>query len=139
MIPLDQASPLVGMAGITRGIKRSVAQAAGHSTCPEPRRAPDLRQGVAPVFAADRQRDNRDASGHNLAEEQGDGHCHHNTGHDKLPHFRPAEFIPRDLLPALTRLGVPAGLVLVGDGVPVCPRYIPAVRYVRLSLAVLLC
>src|SRR6185369_2799371 len=30
-------------------------------------------------------------------------------------------------------------LVLVGHGVPVCPRYVPAVRYVPLSLAILPC
>ena len=186
MIPLDLATPLVGMAGMSPGAApRAADPAAGFarsgrtgrrrvrdqtarqcglvhqltrdrrdreelgvqasaSHAVEPARAaghPAGRladQGVATVFVTYSQRDDRDDSNHDPAEEQSDGHCD-DTGHDKLPHFRPAESVPRGLLPATPAwLGVLAGLVFVGDGIAVCPQCVPAVRYVPLSLVILL-
>jgi hypothetical protein len=75
---------------------------------------------------------------HDSADEKSDC-CDDDTGHDGLLRFRPAEFPPPDPLPA-TRAprGAPARPMLVGHGVPVCPRSELDVRYVQLSLTVLL-
>lgn len=49
----------------------------------------------------------------------------------------PAEFLPQALFLAIpARLDVAAGLMLVGHGVPVCPRFAPTVLYIQLSLTV---
>jgi hypothetical protein len=79
-------------------------------------------QRVAVVFAVDGYRDYRDHPYDHSAEEDSDCDYDYTTGHDGLQTFRPAEFLPQVPLPAIAAWRVAlADLVLVGDGVPVCP------------------
>jgi hypothetical protein len=93
-------------------------------------------QRVLAVFAAHCQGDHNDRAGDYSTEEESDDYDYE-TGHDGLQHFRSAKFLPRLLLPvAQASRGCLAGLAFVGHGVPVCPRSVPAVRYVQLRLTV---
>jgi hypothetical protein len=76
-------------------------------------------QGVSPVFSAHRDGDHGDDADYDPTEEQSDCHNDYDTGHDGLPHFRPAEFLPQvpfSVVPAWR--GAPAALVLADCGVP---------------------
>jgi hypothetical protein len=80
-------------------------------------------QRVATVFAADGDRYYRDHPHGHSAEKDRDCDGDYSTGHDGLPHFRPAEFLPQVPPPAtVARRAALTGLVLVGHGVPICPR-----------------
>src|SRR5689334_14747007 len=114
------------------GVQATAAEAV------EPARAPGDPVGCVPgdgeraIFPPYRDGYDGDDPDRDSSEEQGDGD--HDTGHAGLQHFFPAEFIPRGLTPATAGgRGALAGPLLVGHGVPVCPRSELVDRYVRLS------
>ena len=74
-------------------------------------------QRVMTVLATHRCGDCDDHPDRGDEEEKSDC-CDDDTGHDGLPHFRPAEFFPRILLPATQAPQVvPADLMLVGHNI----------------------
>ena len=150
MIPLDQASPVVGMAGTGLGptdAPRPVATVAtrahtrrGHPRLPgrwrEAAVRPAWRWLLAWAPSSGFEPTGEGATGGTgLARQMARAVVlEHDTGHNGLQHFRPAEFRPQVPLSATAaRRTALAGLAWVGHGVPICPRSVHTVRLARFS------